>query len=422
MVNKFKRRWLLCLLMFGGILINYIDRVNLSHVIIPMAEELDLNPIQQGILLSSFSWGYVGFMLIGGILVDRVGPRKMAGVAAAFWSIATCWTGLANSFFSSLGSRIALGAAEAPIFPANARLVKENFPLDERGRATALFDSGAYVGTAMAAPLIVLISIQFGWRVSFIVCGVLGLLWTLIWIRYSKRLSNQNVQSADNKLASNGISRKQFFLLLKNKKILGASYGFFCYNYAKSFYLTWFPAYLITQKGYSFLSVGFAGAIPPLFAVVGGLAAGTATDVMIKKGVSLTVARKLPLCIGLLLSSTIVLAEYVDSQVAIIGILSFAFAATISASPGIWSIPGDIAPDDTMIGTIGGLQNTFSNLAGIVAPILTGVLFSIYDTFVYALLLTSIISISGALSYWFIVGELTPIKLEQSYDYEVEKV
>jgi len=395
-----------------GVLINYIDRVNISHVIVPLSKELSLTPAQQGVVLSAFSWGYVAFMVIGGILVDRLGAVRMAGFAAALWSIATCWTGFTNIFFSVLGSRMLLGASEAPIFPANARLVRDNFPIEERGRATAIFDAGSYVGIALTAPLVVFVTLQFGWRVSFIACGILGACWVAIWFRYASKLTTNENGSLKRSARMESISRKQFFELVRNRKVIGASYGFFCYNYAKSFYLTWFPAYLISEKGYSFLSVGFVGTIPPIFAVIGGLSAGWATDTMIKKGVSLTYARKVPLCAGLIFSSTVVLADFVTSQYVVIAILSFSFAATIAASPGIWAIPGDIAPTNSMVGTIGGIQNTFSNMAGIIAPIITGTIVGLYGSFIYALLLTSILTITGTISYWFIVGDLSQIELE----------
>jgi MFS transporter, ACS family, D-galactonate transporter len=130
-------RWKIGILMFLGIVINYMDRVNISHAIVLIAEDMNLSPMQQGIIMSSFSWGYVLFMLAGGILVDRFGPRVVNALSCIAWSAFTAMSALVGSYQLFLLSRFLLGAGEAPIFPGNASVVKRWFPLKERGKATA---------------------------------------------------------------------------------------------------------------------------------------------------------------------------------------------------------------------------------------------------------------------------------------------
>jgi ACS family glucarate transporter-like MFS transporter len=166
------------------------------------------------------------------------------------------------------------------------------------------------------------------------------------------------------------------------------------------------------ERGFDFITIGIFGMIPAIFAIFGEALAGIYTDKMIKNGYSITFSRKLPIVIGLVFSSVICLTEFVDSEIMIILLLSLSFSAAISASPGIWAIPGDIAPSSSLVGTIGGIQNTFSNIAGIVAPVITGIIISEMGTFTPALILTSILAILGSLSYWFIVGELSPLKIK----------
>lgn len=412
-MTRLKKRWLLGILMSSGILINYIDRVNISHALIPLSEDLNLDHVQQGIILSAFSWGYVAFMAIGGILVDKLGAIRVSAWAATAWSLATALSGGAWNYSSMLFSRLAIGAGEAPIFPADARIVREEFPLEERGKATALFDAGSYVGTALSAPIVVFVMVYLGWRASFFACALLGVIWVVMWLHWAPILIKQESQKALQYPTTRRLSSKTLRKLIFNRKVLGASYGFFCYNYAKSFFLTWFPAYLVTERGFSFLSVGIVGMLPPICAVIGEIFAGTLTDNLIKKGTSVTVARKLPLCVGMLLAGTIILTEFVSSQFFIIALLSFSFAATIAASPGIWAIPGDIAPSSAYVGTIGGIQNTFSNCAGIIAPIITGIIVERTGSFQLALTVSAIVTISGALSYWLIVGPLVPLWKEE---------
>lgn len=398
------KKWGLAIYMGCGIAISYLVRVNISHAVIPIAAEYGLNEVQQGMLLSAFAWGYVAFMFIGGILVDKFGSLKMSFRSAITWSVFTCLSAFGIVWPMIFTTEMLAGGAEAPIFPANAKIVRNNYAEDERGRATAIFDSGSYVGTAISAPLMSFLILNLSWRYAYVFIALLGIVWALIWKKYSRSLIDISEKTSKVK-----VDREAVISLLRNRKILGMSLGFFCYNYIKNFYLTWFPSYLVSEKGVSIIKIGIWGMLPSIAAVFGGLIAGSATDVMIRKGVDKTLARKLPLCLGLIASGVIVFADYIQSQYAVVALLSFSFAMAIAASPSIWAIPGDVAPDPNLIGTIGGIQNTISNIAGIVAPIITGYLVFTTGDFKIALLVSGLLSCLGALSYIFIVGKLESI-------------
>lgn len=409
--------------MFLGIVINYMDRVNISHAIVLIAEEMNLSALQQGVIMSSFSWGYVLFMLLGGWLVDKYGPRVMNAIACLTWSLFTGLGALTGSFYPFLASRFLIGAGEAPIFPGNARVVKTWFPLNERGRATALFDVGSYVGSALIAPLIIVLMLNFGWRPSFLIFAIFGVVWSAVWFFYYRepekhRSVSQNelsyIKKDDGHVEGLEESNMSIWDLLKQRKIWGMSLGFFCYNYLKNFFLTWFPSYLIDEKGFSFIKVGFVALIPPMSAIIAELLVGHLTDKLIERGVDVTLARKIPLCVGMLLSSVIILAAFTESGFWTVVLLSISYASVISASTGIWAIPGDVAPSKNEVGRIGGIQNTFSNMAGIIAPIITGALFGLTGSFVLPLVISGVLAIIGALSYWFIVGELKPLQPRRS--------
>lgn len=410
-------RWRIGILMFFGIVINYMDRVNISHAILVIAKEMSLTPFQQGVILSSFSWGYVAFMLIGGLLVDRFGPRIVNAAAAFAWSIFTGVGALVFGFFPFLITRILLGAGEAPIFPGNASVVRRWFPLQERGKATALFDVGSYVGSALAAPFVIWIILVMGWRTSFLIFSAVGIFWAIAWFLYYREPKEHSsvskeelryIEFGSSEICDQGLSTsiRQKLALLKHRQIWGMSVGFFCYNYLKNFFLTWFPSYLVAERGFTLIKVGMVAMVPPLCAIIGELLIGHFTDTLVRKKVSLSVARKVPLCVGMLLSSVIVGAAFVESSFTAMLLFTISYTALISASTGIWAIPGDIAKSKNEVGTIGGIQNTFSNIAGIVAPIITGWLFGLTGSFVLPLVISGILAIAGAGSYWFIVGEL----------------
>ncbi len=399
-------KWGLVLYMSCGIAISYLVRVNISYAVIPIAEEYDLNELQQGMLLSAFSWGYVALMFIGGILVDKFGALKMSFCSALLWSLSTAISSVGFCWPMIFSSELLAGASEAPIFPANSKIVRNNFKENERGRATAIFDSGSYVGTAISAPLMSFLIINFSWRYAYILIALIGIVWAILWKKISKGLFDQNETSSKIKL-----NWKTIFSCVRNRKVIGISVGFFCYNYIKNFYLTWFPSYLVSERGFSIFNAGIYGVLPSIAAIIGGLVSGTITDIMISKGHSKTLSRKLPLCVGLVCSGSIVFADSVQSEYLAVALLSFSFAMTIAASPSIWAIPGDIAPNTNMVGTIGGIQNTVSNIAGIVAPIITGYTIYITGEFKAALLVSGIISAIGAFFYIFVVGKLEKISV-----------
>ncbi len=407
------KRWVIGFLMFLGIVINYMDRVNISHAILFIKDDLKLTPFQQGIILSSFSWGYVAFMLIGGYLTDKKGSRLIVSLSCLGWSFFTMLGTLAGNFNLFLATRVGVGMAEAPIFPSNAKVVKAWFPKNERGLATSLFDSGSYVGSALAAPLIILLMVTFGWKIAFIIFGVVGLLWSLVWYLYYREpedfigLSDKEKQIIP--IEENTITNSQkisWKKLILNRKILSISFGFFCYNYLKNFFLTWFPTYLATERGFSIIKIGFVAILPPLMAIFGELLMGYLTDKMITKGVNLNIARKLPLCLGLLTSSIIVLSVFVSNEILAVILLTISYTALISASTGIWAIPGDISKTKHTVGIIGGVQNTFSNIAGIIAPLITGYLVQTTGSFIVPIVVSGILTIFGAASYWYGLGDL----------------
>jgi ACS family D-galactonate transporter-like MFS transporter len=403
-------RWKIAVLMFCGIAINYIDRIAISHAILVIAPEWHLTMGQQAVILSSFSWGYVGFMVFGGWLVDRHGARLINAATAGLWSLFTGLAAITTGFGGLLITRIFVGAAEAAIFPGNARVVRTWFQLDQRGRATAIFDSGSYFGSAIGAPLVIGLILLYGWRKTFwILCG-LGLLWGVTWyFHYRDQDSSVSHRMSTSHQWSGG-TFSSIAKLMRQRKLFGMCMGFFCYNYVKSFYLTWLPTYLVSDRHLAFSALGVVALIPHACAIIGLLLSGSITDALVRSGVSITIARKAPICLGLFLSSTIVLAPGFRSNVLALLFLTLSYTALISASSGIWALPGDVSNGTTNVGIIGALQNTFSNIAGIVAPIITGILSANTGSFFAAMCICAAMGLVGALAYWYIVGEVRPLQ------------
>lgn len=411
-------RWKIGLLMFFGVAINYLERVNISHAIIVITKDFSLSNIEKGYILSAFSFGYVLLMMLGGYIIFKFGARISLFASTMLLSATSIFCGFATGFYSLLVSRFFIGVFETPTFPSNAYTVSKWFPKNERGKATGLFDAGSYVGAAIAAPLIIYIIVKFNWRICFIISGLLGIVWSLIWYLFFRDNPKQHFKITKEELAvinTNQIEKPkkiEWKKYLSNRKVIGMSIGFFCYNYLKSFHLTWFPTYLVESKGMDFIKLSYAALIPPLFAIIGELCTGHLVDRFISKGVSPTYAKKIPICLGLLLSSIITLSLFSSNIIIVMTLITLSYMFLISASVGIWSIPDELAENKNSVAIIGGIQNTFSNVAGIIAPIVTGYIYQQTNSFLIPFLLSSCLAVLGAISYWFVVGDLKTLKFE----------
>jgi len=414
-------RWRIGLLMFLGILINYLDRVNISQAIIAVTKSFRLSSLQKGWVLSAFGIGYVAMMMAGGYIVFKLGARAVLTVSALLLAVSTICCGLTAGFFSLLLFRFLVGIFEAPVYPAFASISGMWFPKNERVKAIGFFDIGSYAGIAVGTLAIAFLLTNFNWRISFIVSGVVTFLWGLVWFFYFRddpathpKVSKAELAVINNNSAVEKTQKVRWLTYLANRKVIGISIGFFCFNYLKSFYLTWLPTYMIETKGIKLLSFGFVGSIPIVFAVAGEIFTAYMIDKLISKGYSPNYVKKLPVCLGMILSTIIIFSLFTTNIVAIITLLTVSYIFLVSASVSIWSIPQELAASKNEVAIIGSIQNTFSNIAGIVAPIVTGYIYGRTNSFLIPFFISIAVSLIGAFCYWKVVGQLSFIKFNKS--------
>ena len=405
-----------------GTMLNYLDRAVLGVAAPAMTQELAINPVLMGLVFSAFSWTYAAAQIPGGAFLDRVGPRLTYFWSVGIWSLFTLLQGFASGLGSLLGFRLGLGIAEAPCFPTNSRILSTWFPQHERARATGVYSVGQYFGLAFLSPLLFWTVATFGWRVLFIGAGLIGIVFAFVWLRlYRDPQHSRTVNQAELAYieAGGGLAHhtgrtpfdwRNIGRLLRHRQILGASIGQFAGNSTLVFFLTWFPTYLATERQMQWLKVGFYAVLPFIAASIGVLVGGFVSDLLIKRTGSATLGRKLPILTGLLLASTIVAANFVDSNEVVIAILSIAFFGQGMVNLG-WTLITDVAPKH-LIGLTGGVFNLCANLAGIVTPLIIGVIVARTGSFFYALAYIAFVAIIGALSYIFIVGEVRRVEME----------
>ena len=178
------KRFFIVLFLFSNVVINYVDRVNLSIAAPALAKDFHWDAAQMGWVFSAYLWTYAACLIPCGWLADRFGARRTSAIAISVWSAAAMLTGAVTNFGNMVAARLALGVGEATTFPVCNKVVRQWFPSGERGFATALFHSGVFGSIALASPMVAWLVVQVGWRWSFVISGSLGFVWLLLWLRW----------------------------------------------------------------------------------------------------------------------------------------------------------------------------------------------------------------------------------------------
>ncbi|MFI8480613.1 MFS transporter [Pseudomonas sp. NPDC078700] len=435
-VKRGRVRYSVLLMLFLATTVTFADRSSLSIAGSALQADLGIDAVTLGYIFSAFGWAYVIGQIPGGWLLDRFGPKRVYAITLFCWSSFTLLQGIAGvlpltwAVVTLFLLRMAVGFAGAPCFPGNARIIAAWFPTAERGTATAISSSAQYAATAVFAPLMGWVVQAMGWQYVFVVLGSLGLLLCLVWVksifgpREHPRIGEAEFHHIENggalldlepHPAGNAGSQGRYLkLLLTQRTLVGVYFGQYCNNAITYFFLTWFPVYLVQARGMTILTAGFVTALPAISGFVGGVLGGIFSDGLLRRGYSLTLARKLPVVSGMLLSSCIVLCLYAQSDTAVVALMALAFFGKGFGSLG-WTLVADTSPRQ-IIGLSGGLFNTFGNLAAITTPIVVGYLVSRTGSFDSALIYVGANALLAMISYLFIVGRIHRIELVDETD------
>jgi ACS family glucarate transporter-like MFS transporter len=369
----------------------------------------------------------------GGWLLDRFGSKIVYFLGILVWSVFTVlqggvWAvGAAAAVYVLFALRFMVGLAEAPSFPANARIVAAWFPADERGTASAIFNSAQYFATAAFAPVM-------GFITVFYFMGGVGIFVSLIWLlviytpRQHPRLRADELAhmqrggalvdmdeprpTAPQAGAENALPVLDYLKqLVQSRMMLGLYLGQYCINAITYFFITWFPVYLVQQRGMSILNAGMIAAIPAICGFSGGVLGGVWSDLLLRRGWSLTGARKTPIVAGMLLSMSMIACNYVDAQWLVVFIMALAFFGKGVGALG-WAVVADAAPRE-IAGLSGGLFNLFGNLSSITTPIIIGYIIQTTGSFDDALLFIGANALLAVVSYLVVVGKITRLELRK---------
>jgi MFS family permease len=384
-------------LLFIASLINYLDRSSISLALPLISKDLHLGPESKGLLLSAFFWTYALMQIPVGWAADRVNLRWLYFSAFVLWSLGQGLTGFATTFGVLILFRLLLGIGESIYLPGGTKIVSLLFASTERGLPCGLFDFGTRMGLVVGGLTIPWLLVHFGWRLSFRLIGFTALLWVIPWLWATKGRLDQRPRPA-----SSGRDRgRAMRRLLTNRNLIGICLGFFCFDYYWYLFVTWLPDYLVTVRHLTILRAGFFSALPYFVFGASEPLGGWIADRLVVHGWSETRTRKGIVTVAFLSGLLLIPASRVQSANTAVFLLAGASLVGL-ATGNLLVILQCCAPQED-VGLWTGFENFAGNLAGVLAPLLTGVLISRTGSYAPGFGLAVVVLLAGIFCYWFIV-------------------
>jgi sugar phosphate permease len=413
-----RRRWSIAWLLGLGVLVNYFDRVNLSVSHNALIGAFGISDVVFGYLSSAYNWTYAICQLPIGVILDRFGVRRVERAGTFVWSVASFAAAVAPNLSCFFGARLLLGVGEAPAFPANAKAIGLWFPARERSFATSLSDAAAKFASAIGVPLIGIVLIQVGWRLSFAFTGVLSFAYFLYFWRVYRdpdddpKLTEterryiedrRNLQVVKDQAKEKPSSLRA---LLAQRKVLGLGLGMGAYNYVFYLLLYWLPAYLSLALHIDLLHSFVYTGVPWLFATVTDLAiGGWLVDFLVKRGWNSSAVRRVVLIGGTSFGLGILGAIHAENATQALVWISVSIGGLAAAAPVAWTLPSLIAVRGD-VGKVGAIINFSGQVSGIAASILTGYLVTAFHTYAWAFAVAGAYLAVGIAAYLFLLGKI----------------
>ena len=401
-------RWRMIALAFLATMINYLDRQTLSVAAPTLRDQFHMSNEVYSRIVSAFLFAYTIMNGASGPLIDRLGTRIGYGLCVAWWSIAAALHALARGPFSLGVFRFLLGMGEAGNWPGAIKVVAEWFPESERALACGIFNSGSAVGAIIAPPVVAYLILHSGWQTAFAAVGLVGLLWLAAWFAlYHTPASSPSTAAsegpAEPTVPALRLLRMRFVQAFTVSKIFMDPVWYF--------YIFWFPEYLKSTRHYNLASIGRYSWIPFAVAGFGNILGGSLSGLLLRRGLSLTVARKSSVTVfALLMTSAIPAVLAKDTWVAI-AFVSIAMLGYTGCLANMLSFPADVFPKST-VASVYGLASMGSGFGGMLFTLITG---WVIDHYSYTPVFVGfgILPLICATILWMWLGPLEKMTVEQ---------
>jgi ACS family glucarate transporter-like MFS transporter len=405
MVRPFHARRRLLVFAFLLAVVTYLDRICISAAAPFIMKDLGLSVLQMSAVFSAFTLAYSLFEIPSGWLGDVRGPRRVLTRIVLWWSGFTMLTGMSRGFGSLLAIRFLFGAGEAGAFPNMVRAFSQWFPSRERGSANGVLFFGSRLGGVLSAPVALLLIGRWGWRASFLMFGLLGLVWAAAWHAwYRDRPSEHPAVSAEELawIEQDGPPERHpiatpWRALFTSRNLYAICAMYFAFGYGLYFYFTWLPTYLINVLGFSLVGGGLFAALPFALAGIADLLGGWLTDRLMRRR-GLRAARGGLGCASFATSGALVFASTLAVQpVTKALLLAFALASADLAIGACWAVCLDVGAEHA--GVITGFMNTFGNLGGLIGPLVVGFAVDRWHSWTFPFHVTALVYAAGAVAW-----------------------
>ncbi len=360
-------RWVVCALLFSATAINYMDRQVLGILVIPLQKELGWSESQYGMIIAGFQATFALGMLVSGPVIDRIGTRIGYALAVSICSVAAVAHGFVRSVMGFGGVRLLLGLGEAGNFPSAVKATAEWFPASERAFAMGLFNSGSTVGAILAPLIVPWIALHFGWRVAFILIGMIGFIWIPTWLVLYRHPTPVTETASE---LGPAIPIRQ---LLKHRATWVFLLGRSITEPVWWFYLYWAPKFLSESRGLTLRNVGLPLMVMYALANVGGLFGGWLSSTFLKHGWPISTARKSAVLFCALLVVPVAFDVHIQNAWVAIVILGIAMAGHQGWASNLFAMLADIYPKRA-VASITGLTGMGAAIGGTFAAAITGLI------------------------------------------------
>jgi len=363
---------MLCLMYF----ITYLDRVNVSTVAAGFGKEFNLSKTEIGLVFSAFAYPFLIFQIIGGWLSDKFGAKRTLLYCGALWTFSTILAGFATGLASLIVARVLLGLGEGATFPAATSAMARWIPKENRGFAQGITHASSRIGNAVAPAAMVFIMLEYGWRESFYICGVLSLIWILVWSFVFTEDPAQHPRVTAEELAAMPAPKKANQAIPWGplfKRMMPVTTVYFCYGWTLWLFLSWVPQYFLHSYDLDLKKSALLASSVFLAGVIGDTLGGIVSDKILERTGNLMKARShmVAICMLLTLLSLLPIIFIHNLYISILCLSAGFFFAEMMIGP-MWAVPMDIAPE--FAGTASGMMNSGSALAAIISPVLGGYL------------------------------------------------
>jgi len=399
------KRLYIALFLFSNLFINYMDRTSVSIAAPVIAKEFHWNSGTVGVVLSSLMWTYVLCLIPWGWMSDRIGTRSVNGLSVSLWSISAMLMGAAVGLGSMIAAMLLLGMGEAASLPTAGKVVRQWFPVQERGLATAIFNAGTFAGPALSAPIVAWIVVRYGWRVSFVVAGVIGLLWVFLWLTlfhppaecpWLPSQERDYILTGTDASAPAGLAGNNVPKLLKRQTMWGLLLTQGCCAYSNVLFLAWLPSYLVQSRHMHLMKAGWFTSIPYLIAAVLGILIGKLSDTILTREAVKQGKRRTLLVVFILLSSCVFLVNAVSNEYAVLVLIAISLVCISSALTLNIAMTNDLVWQHNLVGTALGILITGGITFGMLAPMITGYIVKTTGSFDNAFYVAGGLLIAGA--------------------------